>query len=130
VVSKDMEGRHTQRKQIIYYLRVFEQDTGKLLGYLSDLTTKGFMTIGDKKVKAGKTYRLRMDLPQEMKGAKRIIFKAKALWCKPDANPDFCNTGYRMLNLSKEDTQTIDGLIRDFLYEEPEEETDEESQPI
>jgi hypothetical protein len=124
-----MEGRHTQRKQIIYYLRVYEQSTGKLLGYLADLTTKGLMVIGDQKVRVGKTSRLRMDLPTKMKGAKQIIFKARVMWCKPDANPDFFITGYRMLNLLKEDTQTISGLIRDFLYEEPEEEADEESQP-
>ena len=107
-----MEGRHTQRKRIIYYLRVYEQDTTEFLGYLADLTTKGLMVISDQKVKVGKAFRLKMDLPKKMKGAKQIIFKAKVMWCKPDANPDFYITGYRMLNLSKEDAQTIDGLIR------------------
>jgi hypothetical protein len=124
-----MEGRHTQRRLIIYYLRVYEQDSGKLLGYLADLTTKGLMVISDEKVRVGKTSRLKMDLPKKMKGTKQLIFKAKARWCKPDVNPGFFNTGYRMLNLSKEDAQTIDVLIRDFLYEEPEEEGNEESQP-
>jgi hypothetical protein len=129
-VNKDIEGRHTQRKQIIYYLKVYDQDTGKLLGYLADLTTKGLMVIGDQKIKKGKTFHLRMDLPKEMKGSKKIAFKARVMWCKPDANPGFFDTGYRMMNLSKEDTRTIAVLIQDFLYEEPEEEAGEENQPI
>ncbi len=119
--GKDVEGRRAERRHIIYYLRVFAQDSGELVGYLADLTTEGFMVISDRKVAAGRTFRLRMDLPKEMKGTRQVLFKAKVMWCKPDANPDFYNTGYRILNLSRTDARTIDGLIRDFFYEEPEE---------
>jgi len=129
VEGKDVEGRREQRRHIIYYLRVFEQDSGELVGYLADLTTEGFMVISDRKVAAGRTFRLRMDLPKEMKGTRQVLFKAKAMWCKPDSNPDFYNTGYRILNLSKEDARTIDGLIRDFFYEEPEEGQEPENRP-
>lgn len=120
--GKDVEGRRAERRHLIYYLRVFEQDGGELVGYLADLTTEGFMVISDRKIAAGRTFGLRMDLPKKMKGSRQVLFKARSMWCKPDANPDFYNTGYRIVGLSKEDARTIDGLIRDFFYEEPEEE--------
>ena len=128
--GKDVEGRRAQRSHLIYYLPVFEQDSGELVGYLADLTTEGLMVISDRKVAAGRTFRLRMDLPKKMKGTRQVLFKARAMWCKPDANPDFYNTGFRIVNLSKVDAQTINGLIRDFFYEEPEEEQEPQSPPL
>ena len=35
------ENRRMKRWHVIYYLRIFDQDKGSLLGHLIDITTEG-----------------------------------------------------------------------------------------
>ena len=63
-----MEGRHQERKEIIYYLRVFDVDSGSPLGHVANLSTRGFMVRSERQMKKGKTMLLRLDLPTSMNG--------------------------------------------------------------
>ncbi len=117
-----MEGRNQERKQIIYFLRVFDAQNGALLGHVVDLTTRGFMMTSERQLTKGKTMLLRVELPQRMKGPQHLELKGRVKWSKPDANSSFFKTGLGIMKLSKADEKILTDLIQNFLYQEPPEE--------
>ena len=114
-----MEGRHQERKQIIYYLRVFDAESGSPLGHVADLSIKGFRVKSERELKKGKTMLLRMDLPKSMNGPQQLELKTRVKWSRPDPNSKFFNTGLWLVHVSKGDEKTLSDLIQTFLYQEP-----------
>ena len=49
------ERRKLERKFLVVYSRVFDRKTGKVIGYLSDLTVKGAMVIGEHHLEHGRS---------------------------------------------------------------------------
>jgi len=110
-----MERRKLQRRQLIYYLRVFDQDTGELLGHLVDITTEGVMLISEAPLRTNQVFHLKMRLPEQMSGSKEIAFDAVSKWSKKDINPDFYDTGFQFVDIRAEDKEFIEDLIYEFL---------------
>lgn len=108
------ERRKLKRRHLIYYLRVFEQGTNKLMGHLVDLTQEGIMLISEDPIEVNKVYHLRMILPSRMGGKEEWLFDAESRWCKKDVNPDFYDTGFQLLNLKQEGLEIISNLIQGF----------------
>ena len=78
----------------MFYSRVFNLKTGRLLGYLGNLTTEGAMVISEIELPTQKEYSLRMDLPEDIYQKSLINLQAKSVWCRPDIDPNFFNTGF------------------------------------
>ena len=57
------ERRKISRKYLAIYSRVFDRASGRVIGYLSDLTDKGAMVISDSSLAEGQDINLRFDLP-------------------------------------------------------------------
>ena len=109
------EQRKHDRKYMINYLRVIDRNTEELVGNLVDVTTEGFMLISDDPIETGVDFELKLDLPEEIRGSRQISFDAHSRWCKSDVNPEFCNTGFRLSNISTNDIAIIESLIQNFL---------------
>lgn len=90
------EKRRLKRVHLIYYLRIFDSNTGVIVGHLVDITTQGIMLISEEPVPMGKDYSFRMHLPATIIGREKIEFSAHCLWCKKDINPDFLYPGIRL----------------------------------
>jgi len=93
--------RHLKRRHIIYYLEVFDQTTGKLLGHLVDLTVKGMKLISKEAIDPGQTFSLRMIMPEEYCPEREVHFEATSSWCSQDINPDFYATGFHCPDLDE-----------------------------
>ncbi len=113
------QGRRQERKQIIYYLRVTDAQSGDHLGHVADLNTRGFMMTSEHPMKRGKTMLLRLDLPSRMKGPSYLELKARVRWSRQDANSSFYNTGFGLLRPEKNDERILSDLIENYLYQEP-----------
>ena len=110
------ERRKLERKYLVVYSRVFDRKTGKVIGYLSDLTVKGAMIIGEHQLEKDENFQLRIDLPESSEFCKsHIDITAKSVWSRPDIDPVFFNTGFRIHELSPEDEKIIKLMIE--LYE-------------
>ena len=96
------ELRQLKRRHLIYYLEVFDQATGKLLGHLVDLTVKGMKLISMEEIASGHTFELRMIMPEEYCPEKEVRFTASSTWCSQDVNPDFYATGFNAPDLDQE----------------------------
>ena len=114
--DKREERRQAERWYLVFYLRVFDGMSRKILGHLVDISEKGIMLICDNSVEVNEDYRLRMQLPNQMKDREEVVFSATSRWCKSDANPDFFKVGFQIYDLELTTRDLINNLIKDFSY--------------
>ncbi len=112
--TKVSEKRRVKRSHLIYYLRVFDQSNNQILGHLVDITPEGAMLISELPIVTSAHFQLRMMLPAEIFGRDHLDFEAESLWSKRDINPDFHDTGFRLLNVEVKDTAIISRLIDEY----------------
>ncbi|NOX24744.1 MAG: PilZ domain-containing protein [Deltaproteobacteria bacterium] len=92
----DLENnlRKFKRRHLIYYMEVFDDESGKLLGHLADINVNGLQLVSREAVELDRDFRLRLMLPEDVSGTAKVVFDAKSVWCRPDVNPDFFATGF------------------------------------
>jgi hypothetical protein len=110
----DENKRKLKRRHLIYYLKVFDQITGQLMGHLVDITPEGIMLVSEKKIEINKSFNLRMELPAEILMQEEILFEATSLWCKKDINPDFYATGFRTILAEIGDLNLVERLVNRY----------------
>jgi hypothetical protein len=110
------ERRKIARKYLMVYSRVFDKQSGRILGHLEDLNSLGAMIIGDNPLETGLIVQLRFDLPDpEHFGREHLELTARTAWCKPDLDPSFKNIGFEFINPTPQDQQIIEKMMD--LYE-------------
>lgn len=106
------ERRTLDRKYLMVYSRVFDRSTGKILGYLSDLSPKGAMIISDDPLSENSKISLRFDLPDPpLFSTDHLNLDARVAWCKPDIDPSFYNIGFEFFEISETDKSIIEEMI-------------------
>ncbi len=113
-VEKRTEQRKVVRRHLVFYLRVFDGMSSRVVGHLMDISTNGLMILSDESMAVNEEYRLRMRLPWKMAGSDEIVFGATSRWCRPDENPDFFMTGFQIQNMDREAEELIRHLIDEF----------------
>jgi hypothetical protein len=108
------EKRSMKRRHLIYYLRIFVQDTNQMLGHLVDITPGGVMCISEELIESGKNFKLRMLLPSGIYGRDHLDFEAESRWSKRDINPDFFDTGFQFTLIDPKDQEIINHLIEEY----------------
>ncbi|HSR37239.1 MAG TPA: PilZ domain-containing protein [Desulfurivibrionaceae bacterium] len=108
------ESRGLQRRHLIYYLEIHDDVTGKLLGHLVDITTEGIKLVSKEPIERGKTFRLRMQLPEDYFDEKMLRFEAKSLWSSNDVNPEFYDTGFSTSGMDQRAKEIVAGLVGQF----------------
>jgi hypothetical protein len=124
-----MEVRRNERKRLIYHLRVFDADSGKLLGHLVNITTSGMMLIGESPIPVDTAFSLRMDLPRNVMADASLKFSAESKWCRREAGGEFFSVGFRVSRISPEGLAVVQQLAKDFYQEEYEEEPTADMNP-
>ena len=105
------ETRELKRRHLIYYLEVYDDATGEMIGHLVDVTPKGIKLVSKKEVMPDKNFTLGMMLPEEYFKERIIKIEARSMWCRKDVNPEFFATGFKTYNLDEEATAMINQLI-------------------
>lgn len=112
------EKRTLKRRHLIYYLRIMDKVTNELMGHLVDITAEGLMVISETPFEANKEFHFRMMLPKEIIGKEDLEFSAVSLWTRKDVNPDFYDTGFKLLDLNEADMLRVDQLIHHFGFQD------------
>lgn len=111
------ERRRIPRKYLMVYSRVFDRETGKILGYLSDLNLVGAMIISDDPMVEGTTVALRFDLPDPpLFSADHLSLNARVAWCQPDIDPAFYNVGFQFGTVTLEQSNIIEDMIEAYEF--------------
>jgi hypothetical protein len=113
-MQMDKDRRKLKRKYLAFFTRVFDRSTGQLLGHLADLTAEGMMIISEKPLRTNTVYSLQMDLSGAYFDKERLDFQATSIWCQPDIDPSFYNTGFRLHKMPPEDISIIQRIIEEY----------------
>lgn len=106
------ERRKEQRKYMTFFGRVFDRQSADLLGNIADITTDGTMVISSRPLDIGKVYQLRLDLPEYDFATDHLDLDALSVWCQPDIDPTFYNTGFQLLHATEEERLLIEKIIK------------------
>jgi len=110
------ERRKHKRRHTIFYIRVFDEKTGKMAGRLVDITTKGMMLVNEEPITPHSMYRLILPLPEEIRGIGEIVLNAKSVWCEPDINDNFYDAGFEFIEPSFEDIAMICNSFEEHIF--------------
>jgi hypothetical protein len=106
------ERRKLERKYLAIYSRVFDRNSGRVLGYLADLSQKGSMIISDDPLAENSRISLRFDLPDPpLFSTDHLNLDARVAWCKPDIDPAFYNIGFEFSSVSEKESHIIDEMV-------------------
>jgi PilZ domain len=108
------ERRRIKRNYIMFYTRVFDAPTGKLLGHLVDITPEGMMLISEQQLAANTAFRLKIELTPELDTRSFLEFGARCLWCRQDINPRFYNSGFQLPGLAPADVAVIERIVEAY----------------
>lgn len=109
-----VEQRHLLRRHLIYYLRVHDGTSSRVVGHVVDISPHGLQLITDHPVAVQERCRLRMSFPGRGSSRDELIFEAVCKWCRQDENPAFYLVGFQIQNVMPEEATFIQGLISEF----------------
>lgn len=111
------ERRRLPRKYLIIYSRVFDRSTGKLLGYLSDLSEEGAMIIAEEPLAVDAVLPLRLDLPNpRLFDAPHFNLDARVARCSPDLSPEFYDIGLEFREVTSEHKAVIEKMMEVYEF--------------
>jgi len=111
------EKRHSRRWELVFYLRIFDQADGSLLGHVIDISADGLMLLSEIPIELNKDFDLNLEMPASgTNERKKISLKAHSIWKSSDANPDLIDTGFQLINPEKSSVDAIKKLIRELQF--------------
>jgi hypothetical protein len=112
------DRRAVMRRHLIYYLRVWDVSTNKLLGHIVDINTGGFMLISEQQIEMEKSFDLEIRWNTPDGDELKIQFKAESRWSSNDVNPDFYDTGFRLLGPTEDVLEPIKKVIEEYGFQD------------
>jgi hypothetical protein len=111
------ERRKLDRKYLAIYSRVFDRGSGRVLGYLADLSRKGAMIISDNSLSENEMFSLRLDLPDPpLFSADHLDIQARVAWCSPDVDPAFKNIGFEFGSITEQQAVIIAEMVEAYEF--------------
>ena len=108
------DKRRTPRKDLIFYSRVTDGNSGRMLGYLLNITPGGAMILSEKAVEPDWLVELHIELPEGLSDTRELVIPAHSLWCSPDINPEFYDCGFSFLDVSEEYVRLIHQMVAEY----------------
>jgi hypothetical protein len=110
VVMMD-ERRRESRRYLSYFSRVVDRESGYMIGYLVDLTTGGAMLVGNIPLQVNSALSLRLDLPDSFSPQEQLDLEVRAVWSRPDRDPEFYRTGLQLIDVKPTDLMVLERLL-------------------
>ena len=112
-----IEKRQRRRWELVFYLRIFDQSNGELLGHVIDISEDGLMLLSEAPIELNKDFDLNLEMPASGDaGPYKINLKARSLWQSRDANPDLVDTGFQLIDPDQESVEAIHDLIDELQF--------------
>lgn len=112
-----IEKRQRRRWELVFYLRIFDQSNGSLLGHVIDISEDGLMLLSEVPIELQKDYDLSLEMPSSGSNSnKKISIKARSIWQSKDTNPDLVDTGFQLIDPDMESVKTIQNLIDELQF--------------
>lgn len=107
------EQRRYKRRHLLFYLDVFEQETGRKLGSLGDLTPKGLLILSERGWLPGEKLAMEVALP-DIDGFRneRLFARGTVKWTASDHNPAIQCTGVEFDDLGMKGQALVSLLVQ------------------
>jgi len=112
------DRRNVMRRHLIYYLRVWDLKTKKLLGHIVDINSGGFMLISEKKIEPEHTFDLEIHWKTPGDDEIKLQFQAESRWSSNDVNPAFFDTGFKLIGQVDDVLEPIRKMIDEYGFQE------------
>jgi len=113
-----MEKRNKTRRHTITPMRVYNAVSGELTGRVENITADGMKLISTSSLEPGKTYTLRMELPESLPDRNKMIVRARAVWCRNEDPFGFHDVGMEFVDLDERDRETIERPLTHYLFQD------------
>jgi hypothetical protein len=100
-------------------MRVTDDNTHEVVGYLSDISPVGFKLESQKALTINKEYPLRLEMTAEVSNQPYITLVARAMWSQPDPiTPNEYIEGFHLISISPYDREIFNRIVE--IYGKPE----------
>jgi c-di-GMP-binding flagellar brake protein YcgR len=103
--------RHRPRKNTPHLVRVINDDTGKTVGRVVDITADGMMLVTKDKIIVGQHYNFRIVLPVMVHHRTDVTLEARAVWINADSNSEYSKCGFKFINLAGEEGFLLEDVM-------------------
>lgn len=113
--EKEKEKRNLKRKPFSYYMQVLDDNTDKALGYLADISSRGFRLDCRQQLPVNQNYTLRFDLTDEVADKAFMMLVASSRWCRLDElDPFVYNVGFQIIRIDPEDAVIFKRIVEKY----------------
>ena len=113
-----MDQRLADRSSLVFYLRVFDGLSNKILGHLIDISERGVLLATDEPVEPNENHRLRIRLPACIRDRHELLLKGTSRWCRQDLEQDTYLAGFQVYDVDDNSRKVVQRLIDDLGYQE------------
>ena len=113
------EHRQKCREALYCNYRVFDLNTNKVAGYITDISLEGARLMTESPVSRGEARRFRIDLPKRssedgsFRSRTSICIDAISQWSSEDERTSFYDCGFRFVNVDSAMEELLSELIND-----------------
>jgi hypothetical protein len=105
------DRRHQIRWNLKAHLRVFDQDSGRVLGHVVNLTIKGMTLVSETPLPAAKNFNLGLEIPTQSEQDERIIVRALSVWNDKLEGQNYYANGFHIFRMPTPTTTKIQKII-------------------
>jgi len=110
-----VEKRNLKRRGFSYYMQAVDNTTQQAIGYLSDISPRGFRLDSKRGIKPNQQIELLLDLTGDVADKAFMVFMARSKWCKIDEiDPFVYNIGFEIVNMSAEDAAIFKRIFEKY----------------
>jgi hypothetical protein len=97
------------------YMRVTDNNTHEILGYLCEISLGGFKLESPKVLALDKDHTLRLEYTYEAIDKPFIVFVARIKWSKPDPiTPNEYIYGFKIVDISPAEQEIYQGIVENY----------------
>jgi len=96
-------------------MRVMDNFAHEHIGYLSDISARGFKLDSSQPIRVHHDYSLRLDLTPEISDKPYIVFTARSIWSNPDPlDPNTYVEGFEIVNITPADDEIFRRIVEKY----------------
>ncbi len=101
----------SQRRNLLFYLDILNQETHELLGHLGDISKDGIMIIAEKPIAYNSIKNISIQLSDfEEFDQESLEARVEIRWMKADSNPNLQRIGCKFVEIDPDDLPIIEEI--------------------
>ncbi len=107
--------RQDVRKRFGYYMPVVDSNSNETVGYLSDISPRGFKIDSPTALAVYQDFSFRIDLSPELSDKPYMLFDARSKWCKKDfLDAVSYVVGFQVTKISAHDEEIFNQILEKY----------------